>query len=85
MTSSFDAPNAFGKNPLAGFVASSAIIKLLALIKIGEQGIYGWLSNNVFQTLFGNNFGSLVQAISYAMMIWLFAWLLYRKNMIIRL
>ena len=76
---------AFGKNPLASFVASSAIIKLLATIKIGEQGIYGWIYSNVFQTLFGNNFGSLVQAIVYAMLIWILAWFLYRKDIVIRL
>ncbi len=76
---------AFGKNPLASYVASIATIKLLATVKIGEQGIYGWIYTNVFQNLLGNEAGSLLQAVTYAMLVWVFAWVLYRKNIVIKL
>ena len=76
---------AFGKNPLASFVASSVTVKLLALVKIGEQGLYGWTYSNFFQSTFGNYAGSLLQAITFAMLIWIFAWILYRKNIVIKL
>jgi len=76
---------AFGKNPLASFVASSVTVKLLALVKIEEQGIYGWIYANFFQVTFGNHAGSLLQAITFAMLIWIFAWILHRKNIVIKL
>ncbi len=76
---------AFGKNPLASFVASSVTVKLLALVKIGDQGIYGWTYANFFQSTFGNYAGSLLQAIAFAMLIWIFAWVLHLKNVVIKL
>lgn len=76
---------AFGKNPLASYVASSAIIQILGLIKIGDQGSYGWIYANVFQSLFGNFAGSLLQAISYAMLVWVLALILHLKNIVIKL
>lgn len=76
---------AFGKNPLASYVASSAIIEILGTLKIGEQGVYGWMYATVFQNIIGNAAGSLLQAIAYAMSIWILAWLLHRKNIVIKL
>ncbi len=76
---------AFGKNPLACYVLSIALIKLLAVIKVEGQGVYGWVYVNFFQANFGNYAGSCLQAISYALLIFCFAWLLYRKGIVIKI
>ncbi|NND08415.1 MAG: hypothetical protein HKN87_18705 [Saprospiraceae bacterium] len=76
---------AFGLNPLISYVLSGLILKTLFLIKIGEVNLYGWLYVSVFQSLLGDYLGSLVQAISYTMFIWLFAWWLYAYNRVIKL
>jgi predicted acyltransferase len=75
----------FGLNPLASYALSGLLIKTFFLIKIGDQNIYAWFYSNVFQSIFGNYLGSFLQAITYTMLIWFFAWLLYRKNIVIKL
>jgi predicted acyltransferase len=75
----------FGLNPLASYALSGLIIKTFFLIKIGDQNIYAWLYTHFFQSSFGNYLGSFLQALTYTMFIWFFAWLLYRKNMVIKL
>ena len=76
---------AFGLNPLISYVLSGLVMKTFFLIKIGESNVYGWLYANVFQTTMGDYLGSLVQAITYAMFIWLFAWWLYAHNRVVKL
>ena len=76
---------AFGKNPLASYVASIAIIKLLSVIKIGDYGVYSWAYANGFQPILGDYAGSCLQAVTYAMMIRVVGWLLYRKDVGIKL
>ncbi len=76
---------AFGLNPLASYVLSGLVIKTAFLVKIGDQNIYNWLYTNLFQSLFGNYLGSFIQALTYTMFIWLFAWWLFRKKIIIKI
>jgi predicted acyltransferase len=75
----------FGLNPLASYAFSGLIIKTFALIQIGDQRIYGWLYAHFFQPVFGNYLGSFIQALAYTMLIWLFAWELYKRNKVIKL
>ena len=75
----------FGLNPLAAFALSGLIMKTFFLIKIGDQNLYGWLYSNVFQSIFRNYFGSFLQALTYTMFIWFFAWQLYIRNKVIKL
>lgn len=75
----------FGLNPLAAYALSGLVIKTFGLIKIGEQGMYAWLYQTLFQHLGSQNFGSLIQALSYTMFIWLFAWWMYRRKLVIKL
>ena len=74
----------FGLNPLASYALSGLVIRIFGMIKIGDQGLYGWLYTHVFQHA-GDQFGSLLQAITYAMVIWLFAWWLYKNKKVIKL
>ena len=76
----------FGLNPLFSYALSGIIISLLIhTISIGGVSASSWLYENVFQSLFGNYFGSFMFALSYTMLIWLIAWPLYRKKIVIKI
>lgn len=78
----------FGSNAIFVYVLSSAIAKLLYLIKLdrpyGEISIKTWLYQNVFQSWAGDINGSLFYAVTY-MLIWLgVTYLLYRQKIFIK-
>jgi predicted acyltransferase len=75
----------FGRNPLASYVLSILVVKVFFMVKIGEANLYSYLYQNLFASWLGNLNGSLVFAISYVMFIWVFAWILYRKNILIKI
>lgn len=75
----------FGLNPLISYVLSGLVVKTFFLIKIGDQNLYVWLYSHVFQPVLGNYNGSLIQAITYTMFIWLFAYWLFKNNKVIKL
>ncbi|HMP30580.1 MAG TPA: heparan-alpha-glucosaminide N-acetyltransferase domain-containing protein, partial [Saprospiraceae bacterium] len=54
----------FGQNPLACFVLSGVIIKILSRIKIDGQGLYALMYSDFFSR-FGDQLGSLIQAIAF--------------------
>ncbi len=73
----------FGLNPLISYALSGLIITTFSLIKIGDTSLYPWLYQEVFSKM-GSHFGSLIQALTYTMFIWLFAWQLYRRGKVIK-
>ncbi|MBK9567817.1 MAG: hypothetical protein IPO37_22445 [Saprospiraceae bacterium] len=75
---------AFGQNPLISYALSGLFVKTMLLIKIGDQKLYGWLYSTVFQPVFGDYFGSFMFAISFVMLIWVFAFILDRKGIIVK-
>jgi predicted acyltransferase len=75
----------FGRNPLASYVLSGLIVKILFRIKIGDSNLYSYFYHKIMVPLFGNMNGSLATAILYVMFIWFFAWLLYKNNKIIKI
>lgn len=76
----------FGRNPLISFVISILCVKIfLYLIKIEGSSLYSWLYKNYFIFSEENEFGSLLFALVYTFFIWSFAYILYRKNKIIKL
>ncbi|MBL0023943.1 MAG: hypothetical protein IPO98_02510 [Saprospiraceae bacterium] len=75
---------AFGQNPLVSFALSGLFVKTMNLIPIGDKKLYGWLYSNVYQTTFGDYLGSFLLALSFVMFIWIFAWILDRKGIIIK-
>jgi predicted acyltransferase len=79
-----------GLNPLFCFVLSILIVKLYFVIKIplsdGETlNMYAWLFRIVYAPAFGNTLGSLLFAISHVFAVWLIAYPLYKRNIIIKL
>lgn len=86
----------FGKNALFIFVLSALLPKTLNLIRI-ENGLdangkqkflspFGWFYEHVCKQLLSSEprFGSLIYALCFITMMWLFAWLLHKKKIYIR-
>lgn len=73
----------FGLNPLASYVLSGLFIKVF--MHVFDVNPYPWLYENVFSQIISMKFGSFLQALTYTLFIWLFAWLLYRNNKVIKL
>jgi predicted acyltransferase len=76
----------FGKNPLFIYLASELLHITLSNIKLSSGvSIFEWISINFFQRVFPGSFGSLMTAIVFMLVCWLFAWLLHKRNITIRL
>ncbi|MEL7146164.1 MAG: DUF5009 domain-containing protein [Bacteroidota bacterium] len=75
-----------GINPLISYVFSSVLSSTLANIPVSEgSSLYGWLYIHVFQVIFGNYLGSFAFALTFTSLIWLMAWWLYRKKIVVKL
>ena len=76
---------AFGLNPLISYVLSGIFIRVFGMIKINGQGLYTWLFQNFFEHIIDPKFGSFLQALTYVLFIWLFAWWMYKKDIVVKL
>ncbi len=75
----------FGKNPLFSYILSMVFVKLfLQVIKWGDTNLYAWLYSDVFQQIFSPKLASFAFALCFTMFIWLFAYLLHRRNIIVK-
>ncbi len=80
----------FGMNPLAIFVGSGLLVKMLILIKVGSAdgdrtSLYAWIYNNLFVPLAGPMNGSLLFAIGNVLFWLVVATVLYRKRIFIKI
>jgi predicted acyltransferase len=79
----------FGVNALVLFVGSGVMARMLTLIKVpradgSPQALQGYIYDHAFASWLSPNNASLAFAISF-ILLWLFLmWLLYRKNVIIK-
>jgi len=74
----------FGLNPLVSFIASILWVKFYFLIKINSTSTYSWLYNEIFKHILNPTFGSLIFAMVHVVGCWLIAYILYRKNIIVK-
>lgn len=82
----------FGMNPLIIFVLSGLIVKIMLYIAKWENAsgetvkLYGWLYSEVFAGLFPSNLqlASLFFAVFIVSICWLFGYVLYKKNIFIK-
>ena len=75
-----------GTNPLISYVFSIVLAKLLYHISFaGGNSLYSWLYANVFQSVLGNYLGSLAFALTVTGIVWLVAWWLYRRKIVVKL
>jgi len=75
---------AFGQNPLISYVISGLLVKTFFLINIADSNLYTWLYAEVYRVIFGDYLGSFMFAISVAMFVWVIAWWMDRKGIIIK-
>ncbi|MFV0345639.1 MAG: hypothetical protein ACK5IQ_05255 [Bacteroidales bacterium] len=72
-----------GYNPMIIFVLSGIFAKIMGIIKVGETSLHGYLYTNIFSHL-GDEFGSLIFALSYTSLFILLAQFMTRKNLILK-
>ncbi|NDD47857.1 MAG: DUF5009 domain-containing protein, partial [Flavobacteriia bacterium] len=58
-----------GKNPLAVYLLSEILLVTFYLIPIRETRLWPWLYETFYQPL-GNDFGSLLMALSFMLLCW---------------
>ncbi|MDE2181621.1 MAG: DUF1624 domain-containing protein [Alphaproteobacteria bacterium] len=75
-----------GKNPLVIYLFSELLIPAQALFKplLGTEP-YQWVGIHLFQHLLPGPLGSLLCAVAYTMLCWLFGYVLYERRIFIRL
>jgi predicted acyltransferase len=76
---------AFGVNPLFTYALGSLFGTLFGYIKIGSASLHGFIYNDVMRPLFGDYLGSLGYAIFFVCIVWLFGYVLYKKNIYIKI
>lgn len=75
-----------GRNALFSYVLSGVIVKiLLKIVKIGESNGYSYLYSEFFQPILGNYRGSLGFALFILFLVFLSAYALYKKDIMIKL
>jgi predicted acyltransferase len=74
----------FGMNALASYALSGLVVKIMSIIRIGNENIFSMFYKNVTSAAFGLKLGSLVSAILYCFLIWSFAYILYKKKIFIK-
>lgn len=81
--------HAFGVNPLIIFIFAGMTADLLSSIRIEWQGENISLSGFAYEVMLrpwtGNYFGSLLYALLFITFCWLFGYILYKKNIFIKL
>lgn len=76
----------FGRNALFSYVLSIVIVKILITIfKFDDGNGYSFIYSKFFQPIFGNYPGSLAFALSLVFVVFLGAYTLYKKNIMIKL
>ena len=81
--------HAFGVNPLIVYVFAGVLANLLSNIQFGWQGerisIKGFAYEVLLRPWAGDYFGSLLYALLFITLCWLFGYILYKKNIFIKL
>lgn len=78
----------FGKNAIAVFVVSGLVAETMIVLKVptaeGTTSLYGWIYKTVFVPVAGSMNGSLAFAIATVSFWFVMMWLLYRRNILIK-
>ncbi len=73
-----------GKNPLPIYLFSELFVVVLGWIYIGNTDSSGWINRNFFQAIAPGAIGSLLFAICYMLVCWLFGKILDKNKIYIR-
>lgn len=81
--------HAFGVNPLIVFVFAGVLANLVANIRFSYSGesvaVKTFIYQNLLQPWAGNYFGSLLYSLLFITVCWLFGYILYKKNIYIKI
>lgn len=81
--------HAFGVNPLIVYVFAGVLATLVGNIRFAWQGetisVKSYTYSALLQSWAGNYFGSLLYALLFVTVCWLFGYILYKKNIYIKL
>ena len=81
--------HAFGINPLFIYVLAGVLANLLSEIKVIHLGssisIKEYVYNVLIQPWAGSYFGSLVYSLSFVTVCWMFGYILYKRNIFIKI
>jgi predicted acyltransferase len=81
--------HAFGVNPLIVYVFAGVLANLVSNIRFAWQGetvsVKSFTYSALIQPWAGNYFGSLLYALLFVTVCWLFGYILYKKNIYIKL
>ncbi len=75
---------AFGQNPLASFILSMLVVKILLHIKTDETNLYTLIYERGFRPVFGDYPGSFMFALFFVLVVWLVAWWLDKRGIILK-
>ena len=76
----------FGKNPLAIYLFSELFLTILSLVWVSPGvSFYDWINTVFFQWAFPGSFGTLVFALCYMFICWSLGYVLYKKNIYIKI
>ncbi|MFO7823346.1 MAG: heparan-alpha-glucosaminide N-acetyltransferase domain-containing protein [Cyclobacterium sp.] len=64
----------FGKNPLILYVLSGVLVRIMLMVKVGDQAFKSWAYQGLFVPYFPPKAASLVFAICFMLLIWLVGW-----------
>ena len=75
----------FGLNPLISYIISGVIVRILLFIfKTEETTGYAWLYDHIYQPVFGDYLGSLAFALSVTGIVWLIAYGMWRRKIVVK-
>ena len=78
----------FGANSLFAYILSGFLVKTLGMIKWTENGestnVLGWAYQNIFEKIESGKLGSFLYALSFMGVCWLVCWVMYRKNIFVK-
>ncbi|MDP9047411.1 MAG: DUF5009 domain-containing protein [Bacteroidota bacterium] len=73
-----------GKNPLPVYLFSELLVVVLSMISVNGTSTYGWINKVVFQVIAPGAIGSLLFAVCYMLVCWLFGKLLDKNRIYLR-
>jgi predicted acyltransferase len=74
----------YGMNALAVYVLSGVVADLLGVLHVGDVSLRGFLWQNVFAPLGSPANASLAYSLTHVLLFLLIAWVMYRRNWIVR-
>lgn len=75
----------FGLNPLFSYIVSQAVMAVLILPFFANSSLYLLMYTSCFQPVFGSYLASFLMALIYTLFVWILAYILYKKNIVVKI